>query len=183
MHRQGGVLLILVVGFVLCLVDGSRAGAPSLLRVRDFMTPVQFTECGLTKLSEKELGQLDAWLNEYTLAVFQVASSQNGPRPMPKQERPAPPMPPPAGSSVEFKDLEGTVIVASDGQFLGKITKNEYSTDSIANKYGTYGSKYSTASMRISLNSNGRFRANRTAVSRFPNGASERSDAGMGSVD
>lgn len=42
---------------------------------------------------------------------------------------------------------EGAVIYASDNQYLGVFSSNKYSTDSIANPYGTYGSKYSTYSV------------------------------------
>ena len=37
--------------------------------------------------------------------------------------------------------VEGCVIMANDGQMLGKITLNKYDTDSILNTYGDYGSK------------------------------------------
>lgn len=42
--------------------------------------------------------------------------------------------------------LYGSVIIADDGTFLGKIT-NEYDSDSIFNEYGQYGSKYSSNSI------------------------------------
>ena len=35
------------------------------------------------------------------------------------------------------------MIFAQNGQFLGIITRNPYSSNSIANKYGTYGSRFS----------------------------------------
>lgn len=38
-------------------------------------------------------------------------------------------------------------LIAQDGQFLGKITNNNYDTDSILNEYGPYGSAYSTTSI------------------------------------
>lgn len=38
-------------------------------------------------------------------------------------------------------------IEAQDGQFLGKITSNIHSTDSILNIYGPFGSQYSTTSI------------------------------------
>lgn len=40
----------------------------------------------------------------------------------------------------------GSVIIAEDGTFLGKIT-NEYDSDSIFNEYGQYGSQYSSKSI------------------------------------
>jgi len=38
-------------------------------------------------------------------------------------------------------------LAAQDGQFLGKITDNQYDNDSILNEYGPYGSEYSTTSI------------------------------------
>ena len=38
-------------------------------------------------------------------------------------------------------------IVASDGQFLGKLCLNRFDTDSICNEYGRYGSPYSSTSI------------------------------------
>ena len=42
-------------------------------------------------------------------------------------------------------ELKGGKIIAEDGTFLGKI-EGKYSSDSIFNQYGTYGSKYSDQS-------------------------------------
>ena len=38
-------------------------------------------------------------------------------------------------------------LIAQDSQFLGKIIENRYDKDSILNKYGPYGSRYSTTSI------------------------------------
>lgn len=38
-------------------------------------------------------------------------------------------------------------LIAQDGQFLGRITKNRYDNESILNKYGPYGSRYSPTSV------------------------------------
>ena len=38
-------------------------------------------------------------------------------------------------------------LVAEDGTYLGKLTTNEFDSDSIFNEYGTYGSKYSLQSI------------------------------------
>lgn len=40
----------------------------------------------------------------------------------------------------------GSVIIAEDGTYLGRIT-NKYDSDSIFNEYGQYGSKYSSKSI------------------------------------
>lgn len=42
--------------------------------------------------------------------------------------------------------LSGSVVIAGDGEYLGKIA-NQYDTDSIFNEYGTYGSKYAAKSI------------------------------------
>jgi hypothetical protein len=42
--------------------------------------------------------------------------------------------------------LYGSIVIAEDGTFLGKIT-NRYDLESIFNEYGQYGSKYSSNSI------------------------------------
>lgn len=54
---------------------------------------------------------------------------------------PAPP------SSLDCRSLEGAIVVAQDGQYLGVVTCNKYDVDGIFNKYGSYGSKYSSTSI------------------------------------
>ena len=39
-------------------------------------------------------------------------------------------------------------LLADDGQFLGKLTLNEYDSESILNSYGMYGSPYSSTSIK-----------------------------------
>ena len=39
-----------------------------------------------------------------------------------------------------FKETGDSYLQAQDGQFLGKIVSNKYDSNSILNKYGTYGS-------------------------------------------
>jgi len=45
-----------------------------------------------------------------------------------------------------ISQLDGSVIIAEDGTYLGKIT-DKYDSESIFNQYGTYGSKYSQSSI------------------------------------
>lgn len=47
----------------------------------------------------------------------------------------------------ELAWLEGSVLVADDGQFLGVVSTNAFSPDSISNTYGTYGSRYAALSI------------------------------------
>jgi hypothetical protein len=49
--------------------------------------------------------------------------------------------------SQEINPSGDSYLQAQDGQFLGKITSNKYESDSILNKYGTFGSKYSGTSI------------------------------------
>jgi len=43
--------------------------------------------------------------------------------------------------------LEGAILIANDNQFLGKISKNKFDSDSINNQFGTYGSEFSLYSI------------------------------------
>jgi hypothetical protein len=52
----------------------------------------------------------------------------------------------PAGVNL-CTSLEGSSIVATDGQFLGKITSNKFDSQSIGNEFGVYGSKFSSTSI------------------------------------
>lgn len=38
-------------------------------------------------------------------------------------------------------------LVANDGQYLGKLSSNQYNSESISNPYGSYGSQYSSTSI------------------------------------
>lgn len=38
-------------------------------------------------------------------------------------------------------------IVASDGQFLGKLCLNRFDSEGVCNEYGSYGSRYSSTSI------------------------------------
>ena len=50
------------------------------------------------------------------------------------------------GQNALCTKVEGAIVVSDDGKYLGKIT-NKYNSDSIFNKYGTYGSKYGSDSI------------------------------------
>jgi hypothetical protein len=54
---------------------------------------------------------------------------------------------PPSTGPLDCRSLEGAIIVADDGQYLGVVTCNKYDVDGIFNKYGSYGSKYSSTSI------------------------------------
>jgi len=46
-------------------------------------------------------------------------------------------------------------LVANDGQYLGKLTLNRFDIESIANKFGNYGSKFSNVSIFNKFNNYG----------------------------
>lgn len=46
-----------------------------------------------------------------------------------------------------FALLEGSRIHADDGTFLGKISRDQFAADSIANQFGTHGSKFEAESI------------------------------------
>jgi hypothetical protein len=48
---------------------------------------------------------------------------------------------------ITFADLEGGNIIAADGTYLGKISRNTMDADSITNRFGNYGSPYSSRSI------------------------------------
>jgi hypothetical protein len=53
----------------------------------------------------------------------------------------------PSAGDTTFSSLGGAVIVAEDGQFLGKITTNALDTQSLLNPLGRYGSELSSTSI------------------------------------
>lgn len=44
-------------------------------------------------------------------------------------------------------ELEGSRLVAADGKYLGRVTRNAYDAESLANEYGTYGNSYNSISI------------------------------------
>ena len=49
--------------------------------------------------------------------------------------------------TAQFSWLEGVTVVAANGTFLGKVTKNPIESDSIGNEVGSYGSSVSSRSI------------------------------------
>lgn len=46
-----------------------------------------------------------------------------------------------------FDNLKGSSLIAADGKFLGKVIDNRFDAESLANKFGAYGSKFRTDSI------------------------------------
>lgn len=51
-------------------------------------------------------------------------------------------------SEIDIRIRRGeSFLVASDGQFLGKLCLNRFDVDGVCNEYGRYGSRYSSTSI------------------------------------
>jgi hypothetical protein len=149
----------LSLGLVLLLGRSGDTGAyaqlTSLPTCKQLMKSAEFTSCGLNKLSERELANLDLWLQAYTKAV----SSRTVPV--------TPAVLPNTSTVFNFSVFEGGEIIASDGQFLGILSNDKYNAKSIANKYGTYGSKYNTNCIWNKYSSYGSEYSNKSPYNRY----------------
>ncbi len=96
--------------------------AHSETRIRDLMTPAQFRTAGLHKLSAAELRILDRW---FASACSDIGSGS---------------LAEPAARTRDFADLLGASLIASDGTFLGKISRSTLDGDSISNTMSPHGS-------------------------------------------
>lgn len=68
-------------------------------------------------------------------------------------------------STINFENLDGmAIIVADDGQYLGKISSNTIDSDSIMNSVGRYGSEVSSTSI---FNEVGRYGGKISSMSPF----------------
>lgn len=55
-------------------------------------------------------------------------------------------------------DVDPPKLYAADGTYLGELSSNRYSLDSISNRYGIYGSPYSIDSINNKFGLYGRYR-------------------------
>lgn len=115
-------------------VSQPAAQEASSLSVRDLMTQEEFRRAGLTKLSASELEALDAWFSRTAVEILVLGANRS-------------PSPAARPRALDFSDLEGAVIVAEDGEFLGKITMNRFDPQSIGNEVGRFGSPVSRTSI------------------------------------
>ena len=104
--------------------------AQPALKVADLMTASDYQRCGLQKLTDSEKAALDAWVSGFAQKLLEINTAK-------------------ASANVEpsFSSLEGAIIVADDGQFLGKITSNSLDAQSLLNDLGKYGSELSSTSI------------------------------------
>lgn len=69
--------------------------------------------------------------------------------------------------ATSLSQLEGAIIVADDGQFLGVITTNCFDPKALCNKFGTYGNKFSTNSILNQFGTYGNQFSNLSPYNRF----------------
>jgi hypothetical protein len=106
--------------------------AQSDLKISDLMTAGEFQRCGLQKLTDSERAALDAWVTGFAQKVLEIATKKSAPT---------------AAAAIDFASLEGALLIAEDGQFLGKITTNAIDSQSLLNNLGRYGSELSSTSI------------------------------------
>jgi len=101
-----------------------------LLLDRYMSEPIK-RECGLKKLSKKEYENL----NNNIETILEIKKQRTD-----------------TNLTLDYllksiDNLEGALILSQDDVFLGKISKDHYSNDSISNSYGNHGSGYSSNSV------------------------------------
>jgi len=133
-------------------------GAPQIpvtVRVKDLMTPEEQKAVGLDKLSAGELAALDAWFAKTAGLLLAMKGSGPPDSPFPAHD---------ASSAASVANLEGALISADDGQFLGKITANAFDSQSLVNEFGNSGSSSSSTSI---FNEFGKYGGTFSALSPF----------------
>jgi hypothetical protein len=133
--------IMLLVFSALILSPFSAEGQEGV-RLKELMGPETYKECGLSKLDADELTHLEAWLASFVLDQVHAAKGANS--------RSAMKMPKPVGGDLNFAAIDGLVgasIIADDGTFLGRISRDKYSPESIANRYGQHGGEYAILSI------------------------------------
>ena len=131
MSYQTAVGLAIALLFLLLPAESLGQRVPSIIGI--FMDSETFAACGLSKLSEEELLQLDTWLFSWSGTILSESrdSSDDG------REY----------DWLDFEELLGCWIIAADGQPLGVISTETYDNDSLMNSYGAYGSEYKSRSI------------------------------------
>lgn len=118
---------VAVLGFGVFAV---RVNAQAPIKIADLMTATEYQNSGLQKLSDSERAALDAWLTTFARRVVEMSTKTST-----------------TGAENDLRSLEGAIIVADDGQFLGKITTNALDAQSLLNSLGKYGSELSSTSI------------------------------------
>lgn len=127
------IICSIVAVWILVIPLSPGAQPPTGLSVRSLMTVEEFQQAGLNKLTQAEFAALDAWFTKTALRL--VITSPSGTAPTINAR------------ALDFSDLEGAIIVAEDGEFLGKITTNSFDSQSIGNEVGRFGGSVSRTSI------------------------------------
>lgn len=141
--------LLLLGAFLLIATSPGVAQTNKFPAVRELMTPDEFKACGLSKLNDKELAALNAWVEKHSLRVAQAVSLKASTV---------------SSAMLSFDQLEGCSIVGDDGEFLGIISRNEVDSKSILNSVGRYGSTVSSTSIFCTV---GRYGSEVSSLSAF----------------
>jgi hypothetical protein len=122
---------------------GENAGVKAAPDITQLMDDAERQRCGIGKLSEAELKNLNIWLANYTLRLATSLQQQSSSS---REKKPAATAQP-APRKLDLSSLQGGTVVAEDGTYLGTVD-TQYASDSIVNEYGSYGSPYSSPSIR-----------------------------------
>jgi hypothetical protein len=121
MRRIPLALLLVTVALLALPQNSVGAGGGKHVELRKLMTPAQFNQAGLTKLTPPELLALEEWLGVYTEAVAQVcARAKANPKYPTAPSLPAPVTSPQVIETCiedEFEGWEGeTIFTLCNGQ-------------------------------------------------------------------
>lgn len=127
-------------------VDRSRTGWRPIVRILVAVLLVAAAGCGAVSVDDPMAGApsppvailIDEVLDPAIIPV-RVPGSGLGPA-----APPSPPIRQPVAPLPVFTQL---ILVAADGQFLGNVNDNQFDLDSIANQFGTYGSRFNVLSI------------------------------------
>lgn len=133
LHRACFIVVILLQ---LMSVEQFNAQTISKIKIQNLMTDIEFLQSGLTKLSDEELDNLNSWLQKFTLKILEHAAEKNT-KVNDNYDV----------ADKNFNSLQGSIIIADDGQPLGRITTNEFDQSSLLNEFGKYGSEFSSTSI------------------------------------
>jgi hypothetical protein len=72
------------------------------------------------------------------------------------------------GGGLTVADIDGkATLLASDGTYLGKVSSNQFESESICNEFGTYGSEFASKSVRNEFGTYGSPFASQSAYNEF----------------
>jgi hypothetical protein len=125
------------------LGPGKRASSGPLSAVY----PSTADQSGVVQVSTSSVALSGIGLRLHPSGSFVVISSLSSDLDSEAPSAPASTSSPLPGVSSSCSALEGALVFASDGQYLGKITSNSFAGDSLGNMFGSYGSEFSATSI------------------------------------